>query len=110
MQDVFRAAEASKDSVVMFSVKWENTGHTLLARYYPLQGVRIADRSGLIVKELVQLSHLYGSGIGSATPYGSMAVVEAARLTKGLNVMGLAGMLALECKAVLTPRTTDSRL
>jgi len=103
MEDVARAAKAAPDGVVMFSVEWAGKGHTLLAQYHPLQGVLIADRSGVIVKSLAELAKFYGPGISAAKPYGGMALVEAAQLIKGLNVAGLASMLGLELVAVLSP-------
>jgi nucleoid-associated protein YgaU len=103
MDDIVKAAKAAPDGVVMFSVEWAGSGHTLLAQYHPLQGVRIADRTGVIVKSLAELTKFYGPGIATAKPYGSMALIEAAKLIKGLNVSGLAGMLGLELIAVLSP-------
>jgi hypothetical protein len=102
MEDVMAAARSNPDGVVMFSVKWSAGGHTLLASAGPLRGVQIADRSGKVVRSLAELERFY-PGIGAATPYGSMAVVEAARIVKMTNSAGILSQLALEVKSVFVP-------
>jgi len=103
LQDVIDAARANPDGAVMFSIKWGSNAHTLLAKYHPLQGVMLADRSGRIVRSFAELSSFYGRAVKDAVPFGTMAVVEAARLVKALNVSSLLSQLALEVVAVLTP-------
>jgi LysM repeat protein len=109
MEDVIRAAKAAPDGVVMFSVEWAGGGHTLLAEYHPLQGVLFADRTGVLVKNLSELSKFYGPGISNATVYGDMALVEAARLIKAMNASSLASILGLEIMAVLSPEVKQAQ-
>jgi hypothetical protein len=102
MNDVIQAARANRDGVVMFSVEWFKGGHTLLASYNPFRGVLIADRSGAVVGSLRELERYY-EGISGATPYGTMAVVDAARVVKATNTGGVLSLLALQVKAVFVP-------
>lgn len=109
IQQVGQAALKS-NGVVLFGVKWtiqgEAVGHALYA-YKDLTGVvRIVDRSGKVVKSLAELEKVGYSGIGSATVFGEMVLVEnaiIAKLPSGLST------LAMEVNGVMLSTPTAGR-
>ncbi|MGE0760436.1 MAG: LysM peptidoglycan-binding domain-containing protein [Pirellulaceae bacterium] len=101
IQQVGQAA-LKGNGVVLFGVKWvmqgKNVGHVLYAYKDTTGVVRIVDRSGKIVKSLAELEKVGYPGIGSATVFGEMALIENAIIAKLGS--GLA-TLALEVNGVL---------
>jgi LysM repeat protein len=107
-EEVVAATRRGKEAV-LFSVEWKDIGqagkevvkgHTLYAFRDIANNVRIADRTGKVVRSLAELERLvpgYGK-IGSATVYGTMARVEGATIK--LLPAGT-GVLAMEVKAQL---------
>lgn len=94
MKDMAQLEQAvPREGAVLFSVEWtrgaQKVGHTLYAFRDFLGRVRIADRTGAVVRSLAELQELkpgYGA-IGSATPYGDAAVVS------GIRSLGATGDL-----------------
>jgi hypothetical protein len=107
MEEVFQAARANRDGVLMFSVKWIKNGktvaHTLIARWTPW-GVQIVDRTSKVARSLSELEKLvpgYGP-ISTAVPYGKALFVENSIAVKALtNVPSLLNTLAVEIKPAI---------
>jgi hypothetical protein len=100
MEEVFQAARANRDGVLMFNVKWGKFGHALIARW-GLTGVRIIDRTGQVVRSLSELERFY-PGISTATPFGEALFVENAITVKAIaTIPSLLNTIAVEVKPVI---------
>lgn len=103
---VFNAALKNRNGVVVFSVRWGQYGHTLVARATAF-GVHIYDRSGRVVRSLAELDDIY-PGIGGAVPYGSAAIVQNTIAVRMLGPSGLLNMLALEIEPYMIKKETGT--
>jgi hypothetical protein len=107
-------AAVGRDGVVMFSVRWvlagEQVGHTMYAFRDSIGRLLYADRSGAVVKTLQELEHLY-KGIGSATVYGSAALVQGPRilLVNGLGILGMEVLATLAVSKETAVQTLEIR-
>ena len=115
LNDVLQAASGNRNGAVVFSVTWRNAaftppevGHSLVAAWDAAANVvRFADRSGRVISSLAELDRLY-PGIGSATPYGTMAFIENALIPQAALLAGGVGgsiydAVALQLSVVFSP-------
>jgi hypothetical protein len=115
LNDVLQAASGNRNGAVVFSVTWRNAaftppevGHSLVAAWDAAANVvRFADRSGRVISSLAELERLY-PGIGSATPYGTMAFIENALIPQAALLAGGVGgsiydAVALQLSVVFSP-------
>lgn len=108
MKQIARLADSNPSGVVLFSVKWSSgtgveIGHTLLARRGLFGGINIIDRTNQVVSNLAELERLY-PGIKNAIPYGSLGVVQNARIvTLAGTLPSLMNVLAVEVRSIPIP-------
>jgi nucleoid-associated protein YgaU len=107
LEQIKNLANLNPNGVVAFSVKWMNNGaeagHTLLARRQLFGGIAIIDRTGKVVSQVSELNSFY-PGIASAVPYGSLGVIQNARIVTLMeNLPSLLNVLAVEVRSIPAP-------
>jgi hypothetical protein len=93
--------------VMLLSVRWIRqglqVGHTMVAFVNSSGAFRIADRTGTVVRNLGELTNLYGPEIAGATPWGPMAFIDNAIIAPVHDAVmrGLTSIIALEVRGAL---------
>lgn len=111
MDQVIEVANVNSNGVAIFSVEWtppgtaQSVGHTLLAQRQLFGGVKLIDRSGVVLYDsLTQVEAVGYQGISTARVYGPIVTVQNAAAVQTLGtVPAIANTLAVEVKAVAIP-------
>lgn len=93
MTELAELAAQNPQAAIMFSVRWlryeEHVAHTLVAVRGLFGGLKIIDRTGVVVKSLAELGKLvpgYGN-IGSAVIVGGTVIVENSLVVRSMGLI-----------------------